>query len=103
MPNPSSVQHGVTLDPVPTRHPRQMVTLTPERAALIEQVATLEGQRPELGRLIDEGARVRITQLQGAADAKQGARRRLATRVREGSLAQDVEAADAVKRLGLEI
>jgi hypothetical protein len=79
-----------------------MVTLTPERAALIQQLTTLEGQRPELGRLIDEGARLRITQLHGAAVARQVARRRLATRVRERSLAQDVEAADAVKRLGLE-
>jgi hypothetical protein len=80
-----------------------MVTLTPERAALIEQIATLEGQRPELGRLIDEGARLRLTQLQGAANATQAARSRLATRVRERALDQDVEAADAVKRLGLEI
>jgi hypothetical protein len=87
---------------MPTRHPRQMVTLTPERAALIEQVTTLEGQRPDLGRLIDDGARLRITQLQGAADATQAARQRLATRVRERTLDQEVEAADAVKRLGLE-
>jgi hypothetical protein len=80
-----------------------MVTLTPERAALLGEVESLEGKRPDLGRLVDEGARLRLIRLRGAGDAKQAARQRLAARVRAGSLDQDVAAADAVKRLGLEM
>lgn len=88
---------------MPTRYPRQMVTLTPERAALLNQVATLEGQRPDLGGLVEEGARARLERLKGASASTQAARRRLAGRVRGRSLDQDPEAADRVKRLGLEI
>jgi hypothetical protein len=79
-----------------------MVTLTPPRAALLDEVALLEGRRPDLGGLVEEGARVRLERLRGASESAQAARRRLATRVRERSLDQDVEAADRVKRLGLE-
>lgn len=88
---------------VPTRHPRQMVTLTPERAALLDEVAALEGRRPDLGGLVEDGARARLTRLRGASASTQAARRRLADRVRGRSLGQDPEAADRVKRLGLEI
>lgn len=87
---------------VPTRHPRQMVTLTPQRTALLDEVATLEGRRPELGGLVDEGARARLERLRRASASWQASRRRLADRVRERSLDQDPEAADRVKRLGLE-
>jgi hypothetical protein len=87
---------------MPTRHPRQMVTLTPERAALLDAVAALEGKRPELGGLVEEGARARLARLKGATDSTQAARRRLADRVRERSLEQDRGAADRVKRLGLD-
>jgi hypothetical protein len=79
-----------------------MVTLTPERAALLEEIALLEQRRPDLGGLVEEGARVRLARLREAAEPAQAARRRLATRVRDGDLDQDVEAADRVKRLGLE-
>jgi len=79
-----------------------MITLTPERAALLEEVGTLEGSRPDLGGLVEEGARARLERLRRAAASTQAARRRLANRVREGSLGQDPEAADRVKRLSLE-
>jgi len=79
-----------------------MVTLTPERAALLDEVAQLEGKRPDLGGLVEDGARVRLARLKATTELAQAARRRLATRVRERSLAQDPEAADRVKRLGLD-
>lgn len=79
-----------------------MVTLTPERAALLDEVAQLEGKRPDLGGLVEDGARVRLARLKGATESAQAARRRLAIRVRERSLDQDPEAADRVKRLGLD-
>jgi hypothetical protein len=80
-----------------------MVTLTPERAALLDEVAELEGKRPDLGGLVEDGARVRLARLKVTTESAQAARRRLAARVRERSLDQDLEAADRVKRLGLDI
>ena len=80
-----------------------MVTLTPERAALLDEVAELEGKRPDLGGLVEDGARLRLARLKGATESAQAARRRLAARVRERSLDQDPDAADRVKRLGLDI
>lgn len=79
-----------------------MVTLTPDRAALLDQVAALEGRRPDLGRLVEEGARARLERLKAEAASTQEARRRLAARVRDGSLDQDADAADRVRRLGLD-
>lgn len=78
-----------------------MVTLTPDRAALLDEVAAFEGQRPDLGRLVEEGARARLERLRAESAWTLEARRRLAARVREGSLDQDADAADRVKRLGL--
>ncbi len=78
-----------------------MVTLTPERAALLDQVARLEGRRPDLGGLVEDGARARLARQRNASASTQAARRRLAGRVLDGSLGQDPEAADRVKRLGL--
>jgi hypothetical protein len=78
-----------------------MITLTPERMALLDQVAAAEGRRPDLGGLVEEGARARIDRLRQAAEPAQAARRRLADRIRSGALDQDSEAADRVKRLGL--
>ena len=79
-----------------------MVTLTPERAALLDEVAELEGKRPDLGGLFEDGARARPARVKRATDSAQAARRRLAARVRERSLDQDPEASDRVKRLGLD-
>jgi hypothetical protein len=80
-----------------------MITLTPERAALLDEVATLEGRRPDLGGLVEDGARARLERLKQASSSTQAARRRLADRVRDRSIGQDPEAADRVKRLGPEI
>lgn len=80
-----------------------MITLTPERAALLDEIAEVEGKRPDLGGLVEDGARVRLARLKGATESAQAARRRLAAGVRERSLDQDPEAADRVKRLGLDI
>ncbi len=79
-----------------------MVTLTPERAALLDQVAMLEGNSPDLGGLVEEGAHARLERLRRASASTRAARRRLADRVRERSLGQGVDAADRVKHLGLE-
>jgi len=79
-----------------------MVTLTPDRAALLDEVAAFEGQRPDLGGLVEEGARARLERLKAESVSTQEARRRLAARIREGSLDQDADAADRVKRLGLD-
>jgi hypothetical protein len=79
-----------------------MITINPRRAALLDEVAGLEGSRPDLGGLVDEGARARLERLRNAAPSKQAARRRVADRVRTASLDQDPDAADRVKRLGLE-
>jgi ribosomal protein L12E/L44/L45/RPP1/RPP2 len=80
-----------------------MVTITPERAALLDEVAELDGKRPDLGGLVEDGARARLARPKAATQSAQAARRRLAARVRERSLEQDPEAADRVKRLGLDI
>jgi hypothetical protein len=79
-----------------------MVTLTPERAALLDEVAALEGRRPDLAGLVEEGARARVERLRRSSASTQAARRRLADRVRVLSLEQDPQAADRVKRLGLD-
>ena len=79
-----------------------MVTLTPERAALLDEVAALEGRRPDLAGLVEEGARARVERLRRSSASMQAARRRLADRVRVLSLEQDPQAADRVKRLGLD-
>lgn len=80
-----------------------MITLNYERAALLDELATLEGQRPDLGGLVDEGARARLARCRAESAATQAARRRIAARIREGALHQDPEAADRVKRLGLPV
>jgi hypothetical protein len=79
-----------------------MITLNPDRAALLDEVTALEGRRPDLGALVDEGARGRLDRLRSSAAEAQAARRRLAARVRQGALDQDPDAAARVKRLGLE-
>jgi hypothetical protein len=79
-----------------------MIALTPERAALLNEVATLEGRRPELGGLVEEGSASAAQATEARIPSSQASRRRLADRVRERSLNQDPEAADRVKRLGLE-
>jgi hypothetical protein len=77
-----------------------MVTITPARGWLLDEVAALEGQRPDLGGLVDEGARARLQRLNDATASAQSARRRVADRVRSCLLGQDPDAADRVKRLG---
>lgn len=80
-----------------------MITLTPRRVALLDEVAALEGRPPDLGGLLEEGAQARIERLRAASEPSKAARRRLAERIRTGAVFQDPEAADRVKRLGLEI
>lgn len=79
-----------------------MITLTPDRAALLDEVAQYEGQRPDLGHLVEEGARARLERLKAQSTSTREARRRLAARIRQGSLDQDADAADRVKQLGLD-
>jgi hypothetical protein len=87
---------------MPTRRPRQIVRLTPERAPLVDEVAIPEGRRSDLGGLVDEGAQARLERLRSSSASVAEARCRLADRVRQGSLGQDPEAADRVKRLRLD-
>ncbi len=63
---------------MPTRHPRQMVTLTPERSALLDEVAAAEGRRPDLGGLVEKLPRVMIDS--DVEDAALVAQRELARR-----------------------
>ena len=79
-----------------------MVTLTPDRALLLDEVAAFEGRRPDLGGLVEEGARARLARLKAQSESTQEARRRLAARILHGTLDQDADAADRVKRLGLD-
>lgn len=88
--------------PVPTRHPRKMITINPMRASLLDELAAIEGKHPDLGGLIDEGARIRLERLRQEAPSTQAARRRVANLVRARAVGQDPDAADRVKRLGLE-
>jgi hypothetical protein len=87
---------------LPTRHPRKMITINPTRASLLDQLAAIEGKRPHLGELIDEGARTRLERLRQEAPSTQAARMRVADLVRAGAIGQDSDAADRIKRLGLE-
>lgn len=86
---------------MPTSHPRKMITIHPSRAALLDELASLEGHRPDLGGLVDEGALARVQRLKHGSASTLAARRRVADRVLERSLGQDPDAADRVKRLGL--
>jgi hypothetical protein len=63
-----------------------MITINPGRASLLDELAAIEGKRPDLGSLIDEGARMRLERLRRETPSRQAARRRVA---------------DHVKRLGL--
>jgi len=87
---------------MPTRHPRKMITINPMRASLLDELAAIEGTRPDLGALIDEGARTRLERLRQEAPTTRAARRRVADLVRARAIGQDPDAADRVKRLGLE-
>lgn len=78
-----------------------MITIHPGREALLDEVAAFEGRRPDLGGLVDEGARARLQRLKQGSVSTQAARRRLADRVRNQAIGQDPVAADRVKRLGL--
>jgi hypothetical protein len=77
-----------------------MITITSARGSLLDELAALEGHRPDLGGLVDEGARARLHRLNHASVSARAARRQVADRVRARSLSQDPAAADRVKRLG---
>ncbi len=79
-----------------------MITINPIRASLLSELAAIEGTPPDIGGLIDEGARTRLQRLKQEAPSTQAARRRVADLVRAGDIGQDLDAADRVKRLGLE-
>lgn len=87
---------------MPTRHPRKMITINPGRASLLDELATIEGKPADLGTLIDEGARMRLERLRRQEPSTVAARRRVADLVRARAIDQDLDAADRVKRLGLE-
>jgi hypothetical protein len=78
-----------------------MITINPGRASLLDELAAIEGKRPDLGSLIDEGARMRLERLRQETPSRQAARRRVADLIRAGAVSQDPDAADHVKRLGL--
>jgi hypothetical protein len=50
---------------------------------------------------LEDGARARLERFQAQSASTQQARCRLGARIRQGSLDQDEDAADRVKRLGI--
>ncbi len=78
-----------------------MITINPLRASLLDELAAIEGERPDLGGLIEEGARTRLERLRHDAPSTHAARRRIADLVRARAVGQDPDGADRVKRLGL--
>jgi hypothetical protein len=94
--------HGVTLIIVPTAHPRHTITeTTAVREALDELRLRLDGERIDYAELVVLGARTKARQLPDDAKAARAAAGRLADMVRSRSIPIDVQAADAVKHLGL--
>lgn len=96
------MRHGVTLGVVPTAHPRHTITETPAvQEALEELRSRLGGERIDYAELVVLGARTKVRQLPDDAKAARAAAGRLADMVRSGSIPVDVQAAEAVKHLGL--
>jgi hypothetical protein len=79
-----------------------MVTETPPvREALDHLRARLDGERIDFAELVVLGAGVKVRQLPDNATAAREAAGRLAAMVRARTMPVDVEAADAVKHIGL--
>ncbi len=99
----SSVLHGATLIPMPTAHPRHMVTETPPvKEALDELRARLNGERIDYAELVILGARAKARRLPDQSEKARQARKELAEWILEGNGPKmDIAAAEEVKRLGL--
>jgi hypothetical protein len=86
---------------MPTKRRRHAITETPPiEAALDELRRELGSDQVQLGELVVLGARAKLERIRGDRDATAGLRRRLADRVRTGSLPVDRDAADEVRRSG---
>jgi len=96
------VQHGATLAPVPTSHPRHTITETPAlREALDELRSALGRERIDFGELVGLGAREKLRALRGDSPQAREARARLVEEIGSGRYQPDAAAADEVKRRGL--
>ena len=100
--SPASVQHGATLPPVPTSHPRHTITETPHVREALDELRTAMGrERIDFGELTILGARTKLADLRTHGVQARAARERLAREIRGGETEVDVAAADQVKRLRL--
>lgn len=98
------MQHGATLDQVPTKRPRHMITETPSvQEALDELRDELGDDRVELPDLVIRGARHKAKELRGRRQSVQDARIRLARSIRAGAGvdAEEVRLAEEAKQIGL--
>lgn len=78
-----------------------MITLTPARRALLDELRAAGDEKADLGALVDLGARARLDSLRRADANVFEARRWLARRVLARQPTGDPVAADEVKRAGL--
>jgi hypothetical protein len=96
------VQHGATLDLVPTTRPRHSITETPPVQEALNALRAAQGSdRIDFSELTVLGAQEKLRRLERDSDAARAARERLAEMIRTGEIPVDIEAADEVKRLGL--
>jgi hypothetical protein len=97
------VQHGATLDSVPTQRPRHTITETPPvQEALDELRRELGEDRVELPELVIRGAREKVRELRGRSRSVQEARIRLARSIRAADVsAEEIRRADEAKQIGL--
>jgi hypothetical protein len=86
---------------VPTKHRRRAITESPAvKAALEELQSELGDDRIELGELVVLGADAKLTALRAEREGGEALRRRLAERIRSGSLPVSREAAEDVRASG---
>jgi hypothetical protein len=86
---------------MPTKRRRHAITETPPvEQALDELRLELGTERVELGELVILGAQTKLERIRNARGDTGALRRRLADRVRAGTLPVDVQAADQVRSSG---
>jgi hypothetical protein len=86
---------------MPTKRRRHAITETgPVQAALDELRAELGTDQLELGELVVLGAGAKLVAIRAGRDGDAAKRRRLADRVRAGTIKVDVDAADEVRSSG---
>jgi hypothetical protein len=86
---------------VPTKRRRHAITETPPVEAALDELRREQGSdRLDLGELVVLGAAEKVARLRTRRQQTQALRRRLADRVRSGTLPVDAAAAEEVRRSG---